>query len=556
MEKTIYIFGHKNPDTDSGVSAVAYARLKQLQGFSQFVAARAGHFAPQTEYIFKKFNIPYPKYLPDLIPKVRYYMTGGCDASGGCDTVDGRRSVWDAIEKMEATKSRALPVTDADGNYHSLLHYSIFAQNVLTVMNPERKTAIATSIGLVMRTLNAQPIIVKNADEIFRASVLVGAADTETFRTMLAEHASEDVIVIASNRESIQEACIAGGVKLLIITSGFVLKKELRDKAEKAGVSVIISPYATSATAMLIAYSTPVAVMSDHDIPAVRPDDTVSKIRPLLQESPCRCLPVVDENNKVLGIISENDLLHEPNIALILVDHNEMSQAVDGAEHYKIQEVIDHHRLGPLQTAYPITFINKPVGATATLITNLYREARIPIPKEIASILLCGILSDTLILQSATVTDTDREAAEYLANITDLEIQSLGKEIITAGSHIEGRSATEVVHQDMKEYETGKASYTVSQIEVGNIAEILDRKEEFLSELEIERRGGKRVFTALLVTDITQLSSILLLDTDPQFLPFVTFPKLEDNVYFLKGVVSRKKQLIPLIVEQVENFVK
>ena len=317
-----------------------------------------------------------------------------------------------------------------------------------------------------------------------------------------------------------------------------------------------MSPYTTSDTVMMIAYSTPVSMMADPEVPAVLPGDTISKIRGILLESPIRRLPVVDSDNKVIGIISEHDLTNEPNIRLVLVDHNELTQAVEGVEHYKIQEVIDHHRIGPLSTAYPITFINKPIGSTSTIITTLYQEAKIPIPKDIASLLLCGILSDTLILKSTTTTEVDRQTAEYLANITDLDIETIGHEILTAGSRIKGRTANQVIHQDMKEYKEAKNSYTVSQIEVGNLKEIMERKSEFLEELEIERRANKALFSALLVTDITQLSSILLIEYDPKFESFITFQRQEKNVYFLKDVVSRKKQLIPLITEQVENFEK
>ena len=179
-----------------------------------------------------------------------------------------------------------------------------------------------------------------------------------------------------------------------------------------------------------------------------------------------------------------------------------------------------------------------------------------PIPKDIASLLLCGILSDTLILQSATTTETDRQTAEYLSNITDLDIQALGKDILQAGSSIKGRNATQIIHQDMKEYSEDKGSFTVSQIEVSSLEEVLARKDELMQELEIERRGNKALFSSLLVTDITQLSSILIISCDPKFAPFITFPKVEPNVYFLKDVVSRKKQLIPLISEQVENYEK
>lgn len=550
MEKSIYIFGHKNPDTDSAVSAVAYAKLKELQGKTNYIAARAGHFNPQTDYIFKKFNVAFPKYLPDLTPKVQYYM------SDSFITVEGTDSVWFAINKLNSTNSRAISVVDKNGKYLSLLHYSIFAQKLLTILNPEQKINISTNINSIIKTMNAQPIVVHNGNETFKAGILVGGANDETFSKMLDEHSSENTIVITSDREKIYEMCIEKKVKLLIITSGFVLAKELKEKAQKNGVSVIFSPYDTSATVMMIAYSTPVSLMADPDVPAVHPEDSLSKIRKLLQNSPIRRLPVVDSTNKVIGMISEHDLTNEPNIDLVLVDHNELSQAVEGVENYKIQEIIDHHRIGTLSTTYPITFINKPVGSTSTLIATLYQESKIPIPKDIASLLLCGILSDTLILQSTTTTEIDRQIAGYLSNITDLEIQSLGKEILTAGSRIKGRTTSELIHQDMKEYNEEKGSFTVSQIEVGNLQEVLDRKHEFIQELEIERRGNKALFASLLVTDITQLSSVLLISADSKFLPFITFPKLEENAYFLKDVVSRKKQLIPLITEQIVNFEK
>ncbi|MGP1587159.1 MAG: putative manganese-dependent inorganic diphosphatase [Treponemataceae bacterium] len=549
MEKTVYIFGHKNPDTDSGVAAAAYAKLKQLQGFENYKAARAGHFAPQTEYVFKKFNVPYPVYMPDLVPRVQYFM------NNSNKQLPANLPVWDAIREIDGVQSKSLPVVDETGNYISLFHYSSFAQNILNIMNPERKTSISTSISLVTKTTRSQPIVISNnEDEIFKATILVGASTGKTFQKLLNEHASENVIIITSDREDIYNSCINGKVKLLIITNGFVLDKELQKKAAQNGVSVIISPHPTAPTVMLIAYSVPVSLMADTSVPAVHATDTIAKIRPILQTSPSRCLPVVDEDNKVLGLISESDLTNEPNIELCLVDHNEITQAVNGVENYKIREVIDHHRLGTLSTTYPIMFINKPVGSTATLITGLYQEARIPIPKEYASILLCGILSDTLILQSTTTTNIDRQTADYLSCITGLDIQELGKEILTAGSRLEGRSVVDLIHQDMKEYNETKSTFTISQIEVGNIDEILRNKDEFIKELEIERRSHKAIFSALLVTDITRLSSVLLMPCDPKFLPFVTFTKQDDNVYFLKDVVSRKKQLLPLITEQVENF--
>ena len=473
------------------------------------------------------------------------------------ETVTEDVSVWEAIGRMEKNENRVMPVVNKDGKYQSLLHYSGFAKSVLTILNPEKKHNFTTSISLILKTLNAQPIILaSNRDKTFKASIHVASSSNETFVKRLDAHASENIIVIASDRTDIHKLCIEHNVKLLITTSGCIIDKKLKELAEKNGVSVIVSPYSIAPTSMLIAYSMPVSVMGDKEIKTVSINDTVSKIKDILKDVHCKYLPVVDEEDKIVGMISEHDLMKEPNIEVILVDHNEITQAVEGIEHYTIQEVVDHHRIGAIPTKNPITFINRPVGSTSTQIAGLYKEYKIPIPKKIASLLLCGILSDTLILQSATTTEVDQEMAEYLSGITDLDIKELGNEILIAGSNVKGRSASELIHQDMKEYVEGKVSYTASQIEVGNPKEILDRKKDFMAELEIERRSHKALFSCLLVTDITKLSSVLLIDCDPKFEQFITFPKQEKNVYYLQGVVSRKKQLIPLITEAVVNYQK
>lgn len=551
MNKTVYIIGHRNPDTDAVVSAVSYAKLKNLLGMPEYKAARAGHLNPQTSYIFDKFNVPRPEYLPDLIPKVKFFM------QNEIQTVTEDSSIWESIALMEKNENRVMSVVDNDGKYCSLLHYSGFAKGVLSILNPEKKHRFPTTIKLIQKTLNAQPIFIAgDADSTFKASIHVASSSIETFEKRLAAHSSEDIVVIASDRKDIHKICIEHKVKLLITTSNCVIDKELKSLAEKNGVSVIVSPYSTAPTSMLIAYSMPVSSIGDADIKTVQVNDSVSKIKDILKDAHCKYLPVVDENSKVVGMISEHDLMKEPNIEVILVDHNELSQAVEGVEHYKIQEVVDHHRIGAISTKNPITFINRPVGSTSTQIAGMYQEYKIAIPKDIASLLLCGILSDTLILQSATTTNVDIEMAEYLSSITDLDIKELGNEILIAGSNISGREAGELVRQDLKEYSEGKVVYTVSQIEVGNTKEVLTRKEEFIKELEIECRSRKALFSCLLVTDITTLSSIMLIHSDPKFEQFINFPKQEDNAYYLQGVVSRKKQLIPLLTERVSNYLK
>jgi manganese-dependent inorganic pyrophosphatase len=547
-EKKIYVLGHRNPDTDSIVSATAYAALKQAQGAKNCFAARAGKPTPQTEYIFNRFKVALPEFIPDLVPKVAYHF------KANIRTINEDMSLWEAMEALGKNEVRVLPIVDEAGHYHSLLHYSSFAQKVLKMINPQQKTVIQTSIELLSSVLHTQALVVCNEKEIRKSPIVIAASESEAFKEHLGAHIPANTIVISGNRVDIQRQAIESGVRALIITNGTMIGKDLRELAEKNHVSVLISPYDTASTSLLIIYSMPVTCMSNLDVKPVNKNDTTRKVAPLLATAPGKSLPVVDDDGTVIGVISESDLYEDPNIDVIMVDHNEHSQAIEGIEHYRILEIIDHHRLGTLATRNPITFINQPVGATSTIITTLYQESHIPIKAEIASILLCGILADTLVLQSATTTDKDRAAAEYLSNITNLDIAALGKDLLTAASNISGRTAEQLILQDMKEYTEGKSTFTVSQIEVEDPYEILSRKAEFIAVLDAQRARGARLFSGLLVTDITELSSILLLAAEKDFIQALGLPKQEDSVYLMRDVVSRKKQLMPILSEIVERY--
>lgn len=547
VKKTVYIVGHRNPDTDSVVAAAAYARLKHCLGNSEYVAARGGKMSPQTEYIFQRFNVPFPQYIPDMIPKVSYYM------SVGAKPVSGDTSLWKALAKMEETNTKVLPVVNADGTYSSLLHYNAFAKNILKVMNPELAKVFATSVRLISETIAAQPVLAFNSEELFKCVIIVVTDTLETFQSTLALHTPENAIVVTSDRRDIQEYCIESGVRVMVLSSGTSMDKDLRKKAEEKNISVLISPYRSAETATLVMYSAPVSSMADSSVQPVHIHDTIRKIRPSLQESVSRALPVVDDSRRLVGIITESDLLRDANVDIVLVDHNELSQSIEGIENYTVREVIDHHRIGNLTTKNPIMFINRPVGATATIVVSLYRQNRVPIQKDIAAILLSAILSDTLVLQSATTTDEDRNVAEYLSNITNLDIPTLGAELIAAASRIGDRNAGEVVRQDLKEYIEEGHTFTISQIEVHTAAEILSRKQEFLDELDIEYRSRKALFSALMVTDITNLTSLLLIAGKPDFLQNIEFPRQDEGIYFISDIVSRKKQLLPLLMEQIEK---
>ncbi|MDR2446707.1 MAG: putative manganese-dependent inorganic diphosphatase [Treponema sp.] len=549
IEKKVYVIGHRNPDTDSVVSAAAYARLKQLQGQSKVVAARAGKISPQTEYIFERFGVSVPEYLPDLIPKAEYYI------SGEPATVDEEASVWEALELLQKEDSKALPIVDRTGAYRSMLHYQGFARYIIATINPRKKSSFPLSLDHLAATIHAQPVTLFNGGEIRKSPIVVAASYTAHFRGHLAAEGAENALVIVGDRWDIQRCCIEMKVRALILSAGNTLSRDLAELAEKNKVTVLISPFDTSSTAMLIIYSAPVGTLGDTDIPQIRLHDPVRTFRDALSKTPSRCLPVTDDEGMVKGVIFEGDLIKESNIEVIMVDHNEPSQAIEGIENYKLLEVIDHHRLGNLSTRYPITFINRVVGATCTIITNLYREQKIPLEKGIASILLCGIIADTLILQSATTTETDIETAEYLSSITGLDIKTLGHDMQTAANQVNSLPAEELIKLDLKEYAERGVTFSVSQIETDNPGSLAERQDEIAAALEQVRAEKDHLFSALLSTDVTVLDSLLFVTGKKSFTSHINFPITRQGIYVLKEVVSRKKQLIPLLAELVEKAV-
>jgi len=546
-ENKIMIFGHKNPDTDSIVSAIAYAELKQTLGYANCFAARCGNVNLQTEYILKRFNVPSPEFVSELIPKVRNYM------SYAPTTVSQDMPLWHALETLNKGNYKMLPIVDGEGRLHSILHFNAFAQNMLKKIDPNRKGVFPTSVAHMVKTLGAQPVTIFDGETIFQAQIVVAAYEFDTFKEHIDAMPLPNTIVLVGNRYDVQEYVIEKKSRVLVVTGGRPISRELKKRADENGVSILISPYDTSTTSWLTLYSSPVAHTGDTALKPLKEGDYIGAIKTQLMESVSRSLPVVDGDNKVIGILSQSDLMREPDIEIIMVDHNENSQAVDGIENYRIQEIIDHHRLGNVHTNYPIIFINKPVGSTSTIIASLYQDYRVPMRNEIASILLAGILSDTLILHSATTTETDRHTAEYLSAITDLPIDAFGKDIMGASSLVALKPVDDILSLDMKHFGEGKNAFTVSQVEVSTFTEIMDRKDEILEGLERLQAKTGNLFTAIMVTDITELDSVLFIRGDRIFISQIRYPKKEENVYLLKGILSRKKQLIPILMELIQK---
>ena len=547
MKRKIYVFGHKNPDTDASVSATAFAYLKNALGQNEYVAARSGQLNPQSDYIFKKFGVVPPVLIPDLEPKVAYYM------HEGAVTVNESDSLWKAVSVMRESNFYALPVVDSENHYKALLSYTSFSKNVLENLNPNHHISLFTTAKLLCQTLNGKFYVENQISEIHRFKIISGATGFDSFSETLKSHISEKLVVVTGDREDVQLLCVENSICVLVISGGRVPSERVIEIAKKHGTTIIVSPFDTASTTMLLTYSVPSSAAGDHSVKPIHSNDLIAAVKKDIVSSQGRILPVVDDENRVIGMMSELDIHKEPNIAVALVDHNELTQAVDGIENYEITEIVDHHRIGPASTKLPITFINLPLGSTSTILAKLFHDNKIEIPPKIAGLLLSGILSDTLVLKSATTTIVDIETAAELAGIAGMNVKSLGEEIIKAGSRISGRTTEEILNQDMKEYKEGKISFTVSQIEVDGTEEIMRRKNEILAGLENARKSRSAVFSALLVTDITTLSSLFLVSGEKTFLPVLSFPSQEENVYFLKDVVSRKKQLIPMITEILES---
>ena len=549
MHKKTYVIGHRNPDADSVISAAAYARLKQLQGHDNCIAARAGKITPQTEYIFQRFGVALPKFLPDLVPKAEHYILGPAP------TVSEGDSVWNALELLQKEDTKVLPVVDSRGMYRSMFHYKAFARYIIENINPRKKSAFPISIKHLAATIHAQPVMLFNPHDIIRSPIVVAASYSAHFKENIKAHGIENAIVIVGDRWDIQKYCIEIKVRALIISGGSALSQGLVQMAEKNKITVLLSPFDTSSTAMLSIYSVAVGNLGDTSVPTVRLNDPVRIFREAISKAPSRYLPVIDGEGRVEGVVFEGDLAREPNVEVIMVDHNELTHAVEGIENYKIAEVIDHHRLGNISTRYPITFINRVVGATCTIVANLYREQKTPLEKGYASILLCGILADTLTLQSATTTQVDIEAAEYLSSITGLDIKALGGDIMSAANKLNSFSADDLIAMDIKEYTEKNAAFSVSQIEVDNTKALMERREEIAAALEKLQAEKGYLFAALMVTDVTVLDSLLFVSGKKNFTSLVNFPGVADGIFEIKGVVSRKKQLIPLLSEIAGKYI-
>ena len=540
----IFVVGHRNPDTDSICSAIAYAELRRRQGLSAVRAARAGNINYQTEFVLERLGVDIPELLADVYPRIKDVVTEDVVM------IDEAAPMSKAVELYHKHSIRMLPVIDAQQRPKGLLLLKKASEVFLLPAEPDKLRRVHASLESIRSCLGATAHHLIDPEQVENLDMYVGARCESSFSRWVDEIRPERTILISGDRVGIQQMAIEAGVRLLIITGTSEISHDLISQARKKNVSILASPYDTANSVWLTRMATPVGSLIGDDFITVTPSDLLEDLRLKLMHSNSAGAIVVSAEGKVTGVATKSHLIKSSPSKLILVDHNELSQAVPGAEKVEILEVIDHHRLGNFHTDTPIRFINQPLGSTCSLVATLYQQAGIEPEQKVAGLLLSGLLSDTVILKSPTTTEIDRQLVPWLEKISGLEHEEFGRELFASGSPMaSGVPAKDLILTDFKEYRVGDHLLGVGQVEVVNFHSFLQRRDEIMREIVKLREKSGYELAALLVTDIVMETS-LLLTAGPNELPYmIGYPQEGEGLYRLKGVLSRKKQLVPHLLK-------
>ena len=546
-----YVVGHKNPDADAICSAIAYAAFKDARGDKGYVAARCGNSNARIDTILSRFRQPLPHYLSDVSPRVRDLMTGGVIAVGENATCA------EALELLDRHHIRVLPVTSKRRKpvgTVSLAHLgSIF---IPRVSEPRLMRQVHTSLASIVRALKGRAVHLVGDGKIEDYYIRLGTMDLSSFWSVSVREniPANQAIVIVGDRHDIQRRSIELGIRALIITSNLEPDDETVEFAKQRGVSLILSPYDSATTAWVVRTASSIERVIEREFPVVGPDARIADIRKKFSVTTHELL-VTNDDDELIGIITKSDIFKPVQTRLVLVDHNELTQAVPGADEVSISEIIDHHRLGALHTAQPILFINEPVGSTCTIVADLFRRENLLPSPDIAGIMMSGLISDTLHLNGPTTTSKDAILLAWLAEIAGVNSKKLADEIFNSGSVILANPPEKVVRSDFKIYEEDGARFAVSQVEELGFGNFWQHAKPIAQAVQDLRDEEKLLFAALLVTDINTQNSLLLVKGDGAFISKISYPHVEqDEIFDMPGIVSRKKQLIPYLTTLLKEL--
>ena len=544
----VYVFGHRNPDTDAICSALAYADFLRQTSRPDAIAACCGTPNERTEFVLRKAGLASPKIMMDIRPE----LEDVCNL----DPITAQKGdvFFEVYQRMLDNGVRAIPVLDHERRVVGIVTLLDLLQLMLRGgVDPVKSREVRTTLDKVVDVIGGTYQHSVDTGRVDDLVLTVGAMSANGFISRVRAFPAERLLVVSGDRPTIQLPAVETGVRALVVTGGYQLSGGLLQLAEARGVTVINSPYDTATTTMRIKAAHLIDSVINPDFMKLPARMPVAGARQQVYRSPQMVFPVVD-GDRLVGVISKSDLVHPPKPQLVLVDHNEISQAVQGADEAEVLEVLDHHRLGgSLKSTNPIRFQMEPVGSTCTLVAKMFRHAGIDPTPGVALCMASGMISDTLNLRSPTATDVDRDLLRWLQKFCDVDLDQFASEFFQVGSALRSRDSDQVVREDCKEFEESGRRFSISQIEEIGFDLFWNRKEELSRSLEELAKSAELEFSALLITDISSNGSLLLMSREPDGWEEINYPQLEDRLYQLDEVVSRKKQLLPLICSLLES---
>ena len=546
-QEKIFVIGHKNPDTDSICSAIAYCDIKnRTTQESRYIPKRAGQINEETEYVLNRFGVQPPGYLSNIGTQVKDM---DIRLSPEANKSISLKNAWDLMQENSIV---SLPIREKDGTLEGLITIGDIAKTYMDTTDSYLLSRARTQYQRIAETIGGK-VIEGNAHGYFiQGKIMVGTANPDKMK----EYVEENDMIIMGNREEDHLQAIEQNVSCIIVGMGIEVTEKVLKLAHEKEIIIISSPYDTFTISRLINQSIPVKyIMKTDNLVTFNTEDFTDDIQEVMIKHRHRAFPVINKKGKCIGTISRRNFLDMHRKKVVLVDHNEKDQAVDNIDKADIMEIIDHHKLGTLQTMQPISFRNQPVGCTGTIMYQMYGEQKLEIPPKIAGLLCAAIISDTLMFRSPTCTLQDKMAAGALALIADISIEEFAKEMFKAGSNLKDKSPEEIFYQDYKKFiAEGDICFGVGQISSMDADELREIKERLIPFMvsECGRHGVSRVY--FMLTDIMEQSTELLFYGEGSEEMAVNAFKIEpkDGTIYLKGVVSRKKQLIPPLMEAAQ----
>jgi len=546
--KTLVI-GHKNPDMDSICSAIGYAEFKRASGMQNVFAARCGNTNPRIDFALHKFGLEAPVFVADVYPRVEDVM------ERNVISIHQDSPVYQAMTRFGEDKFRALPVVNDNRSCVGLLSAAKLGKYLFPPL--ERLASareVEASITHIRDSVRGM-LLTGREDTIVRPRTLVVAAMlTESFRKRLEQLDLPSTVLIVGDRWNIIEMSIKAGVPAILITNNFAPPDKILALAQENGTTLLSSSYDTATSVLLARAAVTAGQMLNPDFHRLTPDLTLRQVRVDIAMLSQFAFPVISSEGRLQGMLSKSDLLKPVPRQLILVDHNEVTQSVAGAEEVPVLEILDHHRIGVAPTQQPILFMNRPVGSTSTIVADCFRQANIPVPKPVAGMLMCGVISDTLNLTSPTSTSVDRDVLESLSKICEISPSDLASEIFSVGSPLLTLATKNIITADCKEYEERGHIFSVSQIEEISFSNFEMKRAELIEELEKYRAAHSYLFSTLLITDVNTQNSVLLVRGSESFTRLIDFPEEGSHAWKLDGIVSRKKQLLPYLTDLISRM--